>query len=95
MREGLSEGSHMLKHCLIVHPGVKPNEIEFGMRMRRQFRTPLERQVGEAVAIMVEQEKGACLMNSKSEFNRCNLPRITTENREGVIEDLQRGREEN
>ena len=28
-------------------------------------------------------------MNSKSEFNCCTLPRITAENREGIIEDLQ------
>ena len=38
---------------------------------------------------MTEQGKGSCLINSKSEFNRCTLPRITAENREGIIEDLQ------
>ena len=80
----------MLKHCILLHSDLKPEEVKFGMRIRRQFRTPLERQVGEAIANLTEQEKETCLMNSKSEFNRCTLPRITAENREGIIEDLRR-----
>ena len=52
------------------------------MRVIRNYKTPLERQVGEAVAIKEAQEKGYTLMNSKSESNRCIIPRITmdTEN---------------
>ena len=64
------------------------------MRLRGQFKTALERQVSEAVTILIEQRKGVHLMNSKSEFNRCSLPRINAGNQREVYEALRREDEE-
>ena len=50
---------------------MKPSELKIGMRVVGQYKTALERQVGEAVKIIHAQRKGQCIMNSKSEFNRC------------------------
>ena len=72
------EGSHMLKHYLKYHKEMKMTDVKFGMKVRNIFRTALERQVGEAVAIHFEKEKGMIMMNSKSEYNRCTIPRICT-----------------
>ena len=69
MRRNYNEKSFMLKHCLLHHKGRNPEEIKFGMKLRKQYRTALERQVGEAVAILEEKERGTQLMNSKSEFS--------------------------
>ena len=89
MKENCNESSHMLKHCLLQHSDKDPMEIKFGMRVRQQFKTALERQVGEAVAILEERERGIQLLNSKSEFNRCSLPRITAGNTKEWLERLQ------
>ena len=59
------------------------------MKLRRQYRSALERQIGEAIAILEEKEKGIYLMNSKSEFNRCVLPRITAEDSKELLEKLK------
>ena len=79
----------MLKHCLIKHEEKNPDEVKFGMRLRQQFKTALERQVAEAVAIFEEKERGTELMNSKSEFNRCALPRIQAGDSKELLEQLQ------
>ena len=89
MKENFNDSSHMLKHCLLQHSDSDPMEIKFGMRVRQQFKTALERQVGEAVAILEEKEKGIQLLNSKSEFNRCSLPRITAGDTKEWLETLQ------
>ena len=73
----LREKSHLLKHCITSHPDLKIEEVKFGIRRRDTFKSALERQIGEAVSIEKEKERGKTLMNSKSEFNRCSLPRIT------------------
>ena len=56
--------------------------MKFGFRVKKKFNTALERQVGEAVAILLEKEKGTSLLNSKSEFSRCTLPRLTIDNKD-------------
>ena len=66
------------------------SELKYGMRVRNTFRSALERQVGEAVAIDVEQRKGNNLMNSKSEYNRCQLPRITTKSYKETLEEKEK-----
>ena len=73
----LEEDSHLLKHVAQYHQGVPMTEIRFGMKVRRYARTALERQVLESVLIQ-EERKSHHLMNSKSEYNRCSLPRLTT-----------------
>ena len=57
--------SHMLKHCILHHGGKDPLDVDFGMRLRGQLKPALERQVSEAVTILIEQRKGVHLMNSK------------------------------
>ena len=89
--KSLDERSHLLKHLIEKHPDLTIEEFRFGMRVRESFRSAFERQVGEAVSIKKEQERGITLMNSKSEFNRCIIPRITIDDEN---ETLKRLREE-
>ena len=51
------------------------------MRMVTQSKTALERQVGEAIRIRRRGGAGAVL-NSKSEFNSCHIPRLRVEDEE-------------
>ena len=84
----LSEKSHLLKHYIMEHQNeIKMQDLKFGMRVRETFNTAIERQVGEAVAISVEQKKGRKLMNSKGEYNRCIVPRITTKSKEDIYDE--------
>ena len=72
------------------------SEIKYGMRVRKSFRSALERQVGEAIAIDMEQRRGLRLMNSKSEYNRCKIARINTKtNKEIEKENSEEVAEEN
>ena len=70
--------SHLLKHYILKHQDIKLDELEYGMRIRSTFRTALERQVGEAIAISREKRNGTELLNSKAEFNRCKIHRLDT-----------------
>ena len=84
----LSEKSHLLKHYILEHQKeIKMQDLKFGMRVREVFNTAIERQVGEAVAISVEQRKGRKLMNSKGEYNRCVVPRISTKSKKDVFDE--------
>ena len=87
MRDNFSEKSHLLKDCLLHHKEKNPEEVRFGMKLRRQYKIALERQIGESVAILEEKEKGTLLMNSKTEFNRFSsleslleIPKIVRKN---------------
>ena len=68
--------------------------MKIGMRVRSQYRSALERQVGEATSILMDQRKGICLLNSKSEFNRCSLPRLTSGNHRDLLKELREDEEE-
>ena len=68
--------SHILKHHQIAHGGV--GEPGFIMRTVSFYRTALARQVGEAVHIRRRGGAGS-ILNSKSEFDRCKIPRLTVE----------------
>ena len=66
----LNDTSHLLKHYILVHHNdMKPQNMEFEMRVRESYNTAIERQVGEAVAIAKEKRDGKTLMNSKAEYN--------------------------
>ena len=71
-----SEKSHILKHYQIAHGGV--GEPCFIMRTVSFFKTALARQVGEAVRIRRRGGAGS-ILNSKSEFDRCRIPRLVVE----------------
>ena len=67
--------SHLLKHCLTFHEHEDFQEVKFRMKAVRFHRTAFERQIHESVRIQQERERHE-LMNSKSEYNRCALPRL-------------------
>ena len=71
-RVSMQEDSHMLKHWLCDHPDLlEPPKFKF--RIIRSFQDPLTRQLAEAVRI---ERSGEGILNSKSEFNRCRIPRL-------------------
>ena len=69
------EDSHILKHHVLHHGGV--GEPSFHLRAVGFFNSALSRQVAEAVRIAEWGEE--VVLNSKSEFNRCQLGRLTLE----------------
>ena len=88
--KNLNETSHLLKHYVLYHQQeIKKEEMEFGMRVRETFHTAIERQVAEAVTISFENKKGKILMNSKGEYNRCYLPRISTKSKKKTEEEKE------
>ena len=92
--ENCEETSHLLKHYLMFHKDVKKSDMRFGMRIRSSFRSPIERQIGEAIAIDRENRKGTVLMNSKSEYNRCQIARITTLSKGESKKEIEKEAEE-
>ena len=79
------EANALWKHCVVQHQGVK---AEFSMTVTGVHRTPLVRQVNEAVRIVIT--KAGCVMNSKSEWHQAPLVRITPVS--GLQEDQGVGR---
>ena len=51
-------------------------EIRFGIRIVKYVRSPFERQILESVQIQQERQHHF-LLNSRAEYNRCSLPRLT------------------
>ena len=91
-----SDKSHILKHQDDAHEGNQ--EPRFMMRTVRFYRSALSRQVGEAVRIMLRGGAGS-ILNSKSEFDRCKIPRLILEEqdeeeiRKAENQELERDRE--
>ena len=85
LRSG-AEDSHMRKHVEEHHaPG---EQVKWFMRPVSYHRTALRRQIAEAVRIRRRGGEGAVL-NSKSEYERCSIPRLTVELKEpmGTVEE--------
>ena len=78
--------SHMLRHLLDVHEHEEAewDNINFGMRIVKNTRTAFKRQIYESV--LIQQSRLHYLMNSKSEYNRCAIPRLTTKMGEKDLE---------
>ena len=72
----LKMDSHMLKHYFSSHENEELREMEFGMRLVKSHRTAFNRQISESVEIQ-NQKRDHYILNSKSEYNRCALPRLT------------------
>ena len=68
-----SENYHIFKHHQIHHDGR--GEPEFLLRPIKFFRTALSRQIAEAAKIGRLGEE--VVLNSKSEYNRCKIGRLT------------------
>ena len=85
----LSIQSHMLKHYFLEHEDIEMADMEFGIRVTGTYTSAIERQIAEAVKIEKEVKKGKKLLNSKSEFNRCELPRLKIGTRKQTLQELQ------
>ena len=86
----LVDTSHLLKHYILKHQDeMKIDEMKFGMRVKKSYTTAIERQVAEAVSISFEKKKGTTLLNSKAEYNRCNLPRISTKSKKDIEKEKE------
>ena len=72
----LQNNSHMLKHALEKHGEEEDlGKIQFGVKVVRYTRSSFVRQVTESV--IIQEERNHNILNSKSEYNRCSLPRLT------------------
>ena len=69
------EDSHMAKHWVTEH-GQDQERPDFGMQIVRSHKSAFSRQVHEA--ILIEMYEGS-LLNSKGEYNRCEIPRLTVQ----------------
>ena len=74
----LRTSSHMLKHCIGVHENSDMGEIQFGMKVIQYSKSSFERQIRESVQIQAER-KDHHLLNSRSEYNRCSVPRLSAQ----------------
>ena len=74
----LRTSSHMLKHALTEHREQDMGELKFGMHILRTCKSSFERQIHESVVIQQER-KYHHILNSRSEYNRCSLPRLSTQ----------------
>ena len=73
----LSSDSHMLRHMVDVHKGEDFQEVRWGMFVKKFLQSAFERQIEEAVEIEKIAKTGD-ILNSKSEYNNCTLPRLVT-----------------
>ena len=74
LKEFYRQKSHLLRHTLIHHPDIEPEDLKCGMKILSSHKTAFKRQIREAV--LIEHNAGPQLMNSKVEYNRCSIPRI-------------------
>ena len=79
----------MLKHVVGVHNGQDMADVQFGMRILKNCQTSFDRQIRESVVIQSERQEHF-LMNSRSEYNRCSLPRLCTSVGEGQYKDYSK-----
>ena len=87
------EESHQIKHWVLDHPDLDAPPT-FKFKLIASFSGPLTRQLSEAVGI---EKRGKHVLNSKSEYNRCRVPRLQIdygrlEGREGEGEEGERGK---
>ena len=71
--EKMAEDSHIIKHWVQQHPNCQERP-HFTFKVVSSFKDALTRQVSEAVRI---EQRGLGVLNSKAEFSRCSLPRLT------------------
>ena len=76
------EDNPLWKHCAVVHNGEK---VSFKMKIVRSHKTPLTRQIHEAVEI--NYSSAANVMNSKGEWNGAKIPRVVIEVGKDIQED--------
>ena len=79
--EAGKEDSHMYKHWKTAHPEMETRP-EFRIEVVSSYRDALSRQLGEAVRIEL---RGSGVLNSKAEYSRCRVPRLTINKEEWAI----------
>ena len=85
-RVGFQEDSHQIKHWLSSHEELlAPPAFKF--KIISTFQDPLSRQLSEAVRI---DRRGSQILNSKSEYSRCRVPRLRID-KEGWMEKVEKG----
>ena len=85
--EELKMDSHMLKHYFDIHGEEEMKEMKFGAKIVDKPRKAFDRQISESVTIQNQKKKNH-ILNSKSEYNRCALPRLTANLGEKPMEKL-------
>ena len=75
-----NDTSHMLKHASEAHPDDIEN-VKFGMTIIKQHFSSFSRQIHEAVLIFNDP----FVLNSKSEYNMCQVPRLSVMFNKGEI----------
>ena len=71
-----TEDSHMEKHAMTSHN--QEERPSFAMKVVKVHFSALSRQIHESVRIR-RRAIGSTILNSKSEYNRCRLPRLVVE----------------
>ena len=76
--------SHIRDHLKTAHPEINVRDRiqlmnSFQMRILKEARSPLARQLGEALTIRRAGQKGDTVLNGKEEYTRCFIPMITVE----------------
>ena len=79
----------MLKHYFDKHGEEKLEEMEFGGRIIDKPKSAFNRQISESVLIQHQKQKNH-ILNSKSEYNRCALPRLTANLGEIPVERMEK-----
>ena len=65
----------MLKHVVEMHSNEDMDTIRFGIKIVKYAKSSFERQILESVEIQANRHHH--LLNSRSEYNRCAVPRLT------------------
>ena len=74
--EQLKPCSHLLKHVIDQHENEDPDKVQFSLKVLNYCKSSFERQIMESVTIQKERHHN--LLNSKAEYNRSAVPRLTT-----------------
>ena len=74
------DDSHMYKHWKTAHPDLPT----FTIKVVASFQDALSRQLSEAVRIDL---RGGNVINSKSEYSRCRVPRLRINKEEWKIDE--------
>ena len=79
-------GKPLWDHAEEAHGGDKETG-GYKMKVLKKYRTPLERQIGEALEIERRLWTADCLLNKKEEYNGTKIPRLRLESIEIREED--------
>ena len=84
----MSTKSHLLKHTVEMHPGEELDKIKFGIRIVKTAKSSFERQIFESVEI--QENRHHHLLNSRSEYNRCAVPRLMCKLGDGAYKQYEK-----